>query len=134
MKFRTNNAQDFVIGGFIPGASGFDALLVGYFAGRDLIYAAKVRGGFVPRDKAALVPKLKRLKSSACPLANLPEPKGGRWGESLTAEKMKECVWVNPELVCQVSFIEWTSAGHLRHCSFAGMRQDKAARDVVRET
>jgi ATP-dependent DNA ligase len=55
-------------------------------------------------------------------------------GESLTAEKMKECRWVKPDLVCQVAFGQWTDGGHLRHCKFVAMRDDKKAATVVRET
>jgi ATP-dependent DNA ligase len=58
-------------------------------------------------------------------------PRGG--GESLTAEKMKQCRWVKPKLVSQVAFVEWTVAGHLRHCTFAAMRDDKKSAEVVRE-
>jgi bifunctional non-homologous end joining protein LigD len=47
---------------------------------------------------------------------------------------MKECRWVKPKLVCQVTFVEWTNAGHLRHCSFIALRDDKVASEVVRET
>jgi bifunctional non-homologous end joining protein LigD len=133
-KYRTNKAQEFVIGGYIPGTQGFDALLVGYYEGAKLRYCAKVKNGFVPRDKGALAPVLKRLISTKCPFSNLPETKGGRWGESLTVEKMKECIWVKPKLVCQVAFVEWTSGGHLRHSTFAGMREDKEPGDVFRET
>ena len=65
---------------------------------------------------------------------NLPEKRASRWGESLTAEKMSQCRWINPKLVCQVAFVEWTDAGHLRHCIFVGMRDDKEPAEVVRET
>ena len=47
---------------------------------------------------------------------------------------MKECYWVTPKLVCQVAFLEWTDAGHLRHCTFVAMRDDKKPAEVVRET
>ena len=47
---------------------------------------------------------------------------------------MDECRWVKPKLVCQVAFVEWTDAGHLRHCTFTGMRDDKEPAEVVRET
>ena len=56
------------------------------------------------------------------------------WGESLTAEKMDQCRWVKSKLVCQVAFVEWADVGHLRHCTFVGMRDDKKAGEVVRET
>jgi bifunctional non-homologous end joining protein LigD len=134
VKQRTNREQEFVIGGFIPGTHGFDSLLVGFYEGKKLLYAAKVKNGFVPRDRAEIAPLLKKIETAKCPFANLPEKKGGRWGESLTAEKMKECRWVRPKLVCQVAFVEWTDAGHLRHCSFKGLREDKKAQAVVKES
>jgi bifunctional non-homologous end joining protein LigD len=133
IKHRPNNEQEFVIGGYVPGARGFDALLVGLYEKKKLIFVAKVKNGFVPRLRDALFPQLKRLAVAGCPFANLPETKASsRWGESLTAEKMKECRWVKPKLVCQVGFVEWTDANHLRHCTFIGMRDDKDAREVTR--
>ncbi len=57
----------------------------------------------------------------------------GRWGQGLTAEKMKECVWVQPQVVAEVEFLEWTGANHLRHTKFVGLRDDKDPRKVVRE-
>ena len=74
------------------------------------------------------------LRTAKCPFANLPETRTSRWGETITAEKTPECRWVKPKLVCQVAFLEWTGAGHLRHCTFVGMRDDKKATQVVRET
>ena len=65
---------------------------------------------------------------------NLPELAEGRWGQGLTAEKMKECVWLKPEAVARIEFLEWTGADHLRHTKFAGLRDDKDPRKVVRET
>jgi ATP-dependent DNA ligase len=52
----------------------------------------------------------------------------------LTAEKMKECVWLKPEAVAQIEFLEWTGANHLRHTKFVALRNDKEPREVVRET
>ena len=52
---------------------------------------------------------------------------------ALTKEEMKNCVWLKPKLVAQIEFTEWTPDGHLRHSKFAGLRDDKAARDVMRE-
>jgi ATP-dependent DNA ligase len=76
---------------------------------------------------------LKTLAAEECPFANLPEPRGGRWGEGLTAEKMQQCRWVKPALVGQFEFVEWTPDGHLRHSRFMGLREDKKAPGVVRE-
>ena len=77
--------------------------------------------------------KIKPLEITGCPFANLPEKKAGRWGAGLTAAKMVECRWVEPRLVGQFEFVEWTSDGHLRHTKFVGLRDDKKAKDVGRE-
>ena len=55
-------------------------------------------------------------------------------GGSLNAEKMKQCRWIKPMLVCQIAFVEWTDSGHLRHCTFVAMRDDKKLAEMVRET
>ena len=59
--------------------------------------------------------------------------KASRWVESLTVEKMKECRWVKPKLGCQVAFVEWTDAGHPRHCTFIALGDDKNPTEVARE-
>lgn len=134
VKHRTNLEQEFVIGGYVPGSRGFDSLLIGVFEGKELMYAAKLRNGFVPRVRDEIFPMLEKIGTARCPFVNLPEAKGSaRWGESMTAEKMKECRWVKPKLVCQAAFVEWTDRGRLRHVSFVGMRDDKPAKAVIRE-
>ena len=67
------------------------------------------------------------------PFVNLADEHPSRWGENLTAEKMKECVWLRPEAVAQIEFLEWTAADRLRHSKFGGLREDKAASSVVKE-
>ena len=134
IKHRTELAQEFVIGGYVPGSHGFDALIVGVYEQQELSYVAKIRNGFVARTRNEIFPSLEELRTKQCPFANLPQKKSSRWGEALTAEKMKECRWVRPELVCQIAFVEWTDNGHLRHCKFIAMREDKQATEVVRET
>jgi ATP-dependent DNA ligase len=57
----------------------------------------------------------------------------GEMGRGVTAEKMKKCVWVRPEIVAQIEFLEWTDADHLRHSKFAGLRDDKNPRNVIKE-
>lgn len=134
IKCRINRAQEFVIGGFVPGSRGFDSLIVGVYEKKRLQFVAKVRNGFVPRIRDDIFLELKKLRINHCPFVNLPEKKASRWGEPLTAEKMKECRWVKPVLVCQIAFVEWTDGGKLRHCTFEGMRDDKPAAKVVRES
>lgn len=133
IKRRINRGQEFVIGGFVPGSHGFDSLIAGVYEKKRLHFVAKVRNGFVPRTRDELFPDLKMLMIEDCPFVNLPEEKSSRWGEAFTSEKMKACRWVKPVLVCQVEFVEWTDGGKLRHCTFVGMRDDKAASQVVRE-
>ena len=122
------------MGGYIPAADGFDALLVGLYEDRRLQYVAKVRNGFIPRVRNEIFPQLEKLRVGQCPFINLPQMKSSRWGEAITAEKMKQCRWVKAKLVVEVAFLEWTTGNHLRHCKFIGLRDDKRPREVVRET
>ena len=133
MKMRVNRGQEFVIGGYTRGTKTFDALIFGYFEGERLIYVARTRNGFTPATRAQLFRKFKGLEISECPFANLPEARSGRWGQGLTKAKMAECQWLKPVLVAQFEFLEWTGDNHLRHSKFVGLREDKNARDVVRE-
>jgi bifunctional non-homologous end joining protein LigD len=134
IKHRVNLGQEFVIGGFTPGPHGLDAVIVGYYRDDELIYVARTRNGFVPASRRRIFEKLRPLVTRECPFVNLPETTKARWGEALTAEKMKKCVWVRPEIVAQIEFLEWTDADHLRHSKFARLRDDKEARDVVKES
>jgi len=77
-----------------PGHLGIDSVVVGFYRGKDLIYAARVRAGFVPRTRREVFEKIRHLKIAKCPFGNLLEAEPGRWGQGLTVEKMKECVWV----------------------------------------
>jgi DNA ligase D-like protein (predicted ligase) len=133
-KYRLNLGQEFVVGGYTPGGNGFDALIVGFYHGKDLLFAARVRAGFVPATRRQVFAKIKELQSAKCPFVNLPELSEGRWGQGLTAEKMKSCVWVKPKVVVRIDFAEWTGANKLRHTKFIGLREDKDPRKVVRET
>jgi ATP-dependent DNA ligase len=94
MKYRINLGQEFVVGGYIPGHLGVDSVVVGFYRGKDLVYAARVRAGFVPRTRREVFDKIGRLKMAKCPFMNLLEDEPGRWGQGLTAEKMKECIWL----------------------------------------
>jgi len=98
VKFRINPGQELVIGGYTVGGRTFDAILVGYYEGDRLMYAAKVRAGFVPALREALFKLFAALQVDTCPFANLPESYKGRWGEGLTAAEMAECRWLRPEL------------------------------------
>jgi bifunctional non-homologous end joining protein LigD len=133
VKYRLNSGQELVIGGYVPGTHGLDSIIVGYYRGKDLIYVARVRSGFVPASRRQVFQKLRPLHMQSCPFVNLPETHKGRWGDGLTAKDMKKCVWVRPELVTQVEFLEWTESYHLRHSKFAGLREDKNPLSVTKE-
>ena len=101
--------------------TGFGALLLGVFDGGELRYAGKVGTGFDQAELDSLDRAAARAPARGPPFAD--------------AEAIKErgVTWVEPELVAQVGFTEWTGAGRLRHPRYLGLRTDKAARDVVRE-
>jgi DNA ligase D-like protein (predicted ligase) len=133
-KHRINQGQEFVVGGYTPGTQGFDALIIGFYRGKDLYFAARVRAGFVPATRRAVFAKIKSLQTAKCPFVNLPEQSAGRWGQGLTAEKMKGCVWLKPETVVRIDFAEWTGGEKLRHPKFIALRDfDKDPRKVVKE-
>ncbi|MCC6383136.1 MAG: DNA ligase D [Dehalococcoidia bacterium] len=135
LKIKNEQRQEFVVGGWTPGAGtrgdSLGALLLGYYdltradaaaAGRDqrLHLAGKVGSGFSNRTLATLLPQLRKLERTSSPFAvGQPEP-GSRF--------------VEPRLVADVCFTEWTRAGTLRHPSFEGLRPDKDPRDVILET
>jgi DNA ligase D-like protein (predicted ligase) len=132
-KMRVNRGQDLVIAGYTPGLRNFDALILGFYDGARLIYAARTRNGFTPASRETLFRRFEGLETAQCPFANLPEAKSGRWGEGLTAEKMRKCRWLMPGLVGRVAFLDWTPDGHLRHSRFVGLRYERRACDVGRE-
>jgi DNA ligase D-like protein (predicted ligase) len=134
VKCRANRGQELVIGGYIPGPHGFDSLIVGYYQGKDLIYVARVRNGFVPASRRQVFERIRHLVSTTMPFANLPDTHKSRWGDDLTAEKMKKCVWLRLEAVAQVEFLEWTEGDRLRHSKFVALRDDKNPRTIVKET
>jgi bifunctional non-homologous end joining protein LigD len=124
LKFKCSKEQEFVVGGFTdPQGSrvGLGALLVGYYEDGELVYAGKVGTGYNMRLLLALTERLRRLERDESPFSGAPPARKG-------------VHWVRPEVVVQVAFSEWTRDGRLRHPRFLGVRDDKAVRDVVRET
>jgi bifunctional non-homologous end joining protein LigD len=124
LKLKCEQGQELVIGGFTApkgSRSDFGALLLGYYEGDQLSYAGKVGTGFDEETLRSLGQRLRGLVQEKPPFA---DPAGIR---------ERGVQWVKPELVAQLGFSEWTTAGRLRHPRFLGLRDDKAARDVTRE-
>ena len=88
---RVNRGQEFVIGGYTPSSKNFDALIFGYYERKDLMYVARTRNGFTPALREHIFKRFRGLEVQQCPFVNLPEARGGRWGQGLTAARMKEC-------------------------------------------
>jgi bifunctional non-homologous end joining protein LigD len=124
LKFKCENGQEFVIGGFTDPQgtrTGFGALLLGYHdADGRLVYAGKVGTGFSRADLDGMHAALAALERDR------PAFDRGRLPRS-------HVHWVEPRLVGQVGFSEWTADGQLRHPKFQGLRDDKDPADVVRE-
>jgi ATP-dependent DNA ligase len=78
-------------------------------------------------------PNRTKVRARACPFVNLPETKRSRFGEELNAEKMKKAIWLRPETVAQIGFLEWTEGDRLRHSKFVGLGEDKDPRSVAGE-
>lgn len=136
VKLKVQHEQEMVIGGFTDPTGSrkfFGALLIGYYSGKKFVFAGKVGTGFDEKVLKSVHNELKKIATGTCPFDNLPERKAGRRGQNLTPGEMKRCHWVKPELVCQVKFFEWTLDGKLRQPVFLGLREDKDAKEVVRE-
>lgn len=123
LKLKCHAEQELVIGGFTApqgSRTDFGALLVGHFEGETLLYAGKVGTGFDRSTLAELGAQLRDLESEDNPFADVhPIPRGTHW--------------VEPQVVAQIGFTEWTRDGRLRHPRYLGLRDDKPARQVVRE-
>jgi bifunctional non-homologous end joining protein LigD len=137
IKLKTQNVQEFVIGGYTPPAGArkhFGALLVGYYENQKLLFAGKVGTGFDTKMLTFLHGKLQKEARADCPFDDLPSKQGGKWTQGITPGMMRRISWVNPVFVCQVRFAEWTRDAKLRAPVFLGLRDDKAPREVKRET
>jgi len=131
LKFKCVLDQEFVIGGYTEPKGhrvGFGALLIGYYEGSDLVYAGKVGTGF---DTAAL----RNLHERLCAIEQDAPPfnRGLGMARAGAGHFPVSAHWVQPKLVAQVGFSEWTRDGKLRHPRYTGLRDDKEPAEVVRE-
>jgi bifunctional non-homologous end joining protein LigD len=136
VKVKLTRAQEFVIGGYTPPGGRrkyFGGLLVGYYGPAGLLFAGSVGSGFSEKALETLYGGLQQIRHETCPFVNLPEKTRARWRQTISPAVMKRCSWVEPVLVAQVKFTEWTSDDQLRQPVFLGLRTDKEAKEVVRE-
>jgi len=136
IKLKLQQEQEFVIGGYTEPAGSrkhFGALLVGVHEGNQLKFAGKVGTGFNEKLLRTLHGIFKKVSRQECPFVDLPEKRAGRYGQGVTASEMKLCHWIEPKFVCQIKFEEWTRDYRLRQPVFLGLREDKDAKEVVRE-
>src|SRR5262245_5136126 len=128
LKIKTHSRQEFVIAGYTKGqgrrAGSFGALVLGTYEGGELRYVGNVGTGFNDQEITKLLKLLKPLQQSDPPFGEAPKMPKVRKGD---------VVWVEPELVAEVEFVEWTHDGHLRAPSYQGLREDKAPEQVHRE-
>jgi bifunctional non-homologous end joining protein LigD len=128
LKVKTHGEQEFVVAGFTKGtgrrASSFGSLVLGYYRGGELVYAGNVGTGFNSKEIDRLLDKLRPLKRASSPFSEVPK---------MPKVRKSDVIWVEPELVCEVEFAEWTHDGRLRAPSYKGLREDKAPADVRRE-
>jgi bifunctional non-homologous end joining protein LigD len=123
LKVKTRLTQEGVIAGFTEpggGRKNFGALVLGLFEGDELIYIGHVGGGFAENDLEEIREKLEPLVLKESPFRVEPETNA-------------PVTWVKPELVCEVALSGWTGDAVMRHPVFLRLREDKAAREVVRE-
>lgn len=134
LKIKIHKRQEVVIGGYTlnDGSSKlFSALLLGVYEGGKLHYAGKVGTGFNDKQQREMISLFKPLITKKVPFDEKPDyNKPSRFRPN---PPHAQATWLKPELVCEISFTEITSDGVFRHPSFEGMREDKSAREVVRE-
>jgi bifunctional non-homologous end joining protein LigD len=131
LKVKVRRRQEMVVGGWVPGegtrGGHIGALLVGYHDragdGGPLRFAGRVGTGFTQAELARLAALTAPLVTDECPF-DPPLPR---------AELLRGPTWLRPELVAELAFAEWTGDGRLRHPSYLGLRDDKAAADVTRD-
>ncbi len=126
IKSKCSERQEFVIAGFVPSTTAKGAigsLVLGYFDRGKLIYAGRVGTGFTNKLAAELFRRLSGMTISQSPFSR-----------KLTADEARQVHFVAPELVAEIEFRTWTADGVVRHASFRGLRDDKSAKEVVRES
>src|SRR6187200_680527 len=134
LKIKSNKRHDVVIGGFTQNegsAKTFSSLLVGVFDNGRLDYIGKIGTGFNDKTQKDIMAKMKKLITKKVPFTETPDvDKPSRFRPNPPKAKV---TWLKPQLVCEVSYAELTDDGVMRHPSFEGLREDKNAKEVIKE-
>lgn len=135
LKIKVNQRHEVVIGGYTQNEGtkkAFSSLLVGVYENGKLQYTGKIGTGFNNKMQAEMMQKFKPLIVDKSPFTTIPDVnKPSRFRPNPPHASV---TFLKPELVCEVSYAEMTDDGVMRHPSFEGMREDKKAKDVTRET
>ena len=126
IKTKCSDRQELVVAGVVPStadAHAVGALVLGFYERGKLHYAGRTGTGFTRELARTLYRKLKALKTAETPFETVPAEERG----------VRKPIWVEPKVVVEVDFHGWTHGGRVRQASFQGVREDKAAKDVVRE-
>ncbi|RWP39182.1 MAG: DNA ligase D [Mesorhizobium sp.] len=126
VKSKCSARQEFVVAGYVPSTTSRNAigsLILGVYDDGKLHHVGRVGTGYTAAVAQDLFKKLERIRIPSSP-----------FDERLSAEEARQARYVRPELVAEVEFRAWTADGNLRHASFRGLREDKPAKEIVRET
>jgi bifunctional non-homologous end joining protein LigD len=134
LKIKTEKHQELIIGGYTKNEGTpkpFSALLLGWFINDEFHHVTPVGTGFNVKTQKEIVEKLQPLVTEKCPFKNVPAyNKPSRFRPN---PPKADVTWVKPEMVCEISYREMTKDGSIRHPSFRGLREDKNAKEVMRE-
>ena len=125
VKKKLQRSEDFIVGGYIPGAQGVDQLVVGVRREGALHFVDSVKNGFVPTTRRKVQEAIQKLATPECPFVNLPEKKRPH---AMDREKMRTVCWVKPKMIAEIAFNEWTPSKHLRHSKFVRLREQRDLR------
>ncbi|MBB3353181.1 bifunctional non-homologous end joining protein LigD [Rhizobium sp. BK049] len=126
IKSKCSHRQEFVIGGYVPSTSmknAIGSLAMGYYEDGELKHVGRVGTGYTAATAQMLYEKLSRLTQNE-----------NSFDDKLTSEERRGLIYVKPQMVGEVEFRAWSADGNLRHAAFRGLREDKPAKDVTRET